>query len=74
MQDGLAILTSTLQFFLNKKKECPKLLCSTHYTEMFQFKLLDFTNIQFWTMDVLLDKPDCAEIPTKENEVVYLYK
>jgi DNA mismatch repair protein MSH5 len=69
--DGLALLASTLQFLANKGKETPKVFCTTHFTEIIEYKLVDIENplIQFLTMQVHVE-----ETVTNANDVVFLYK
>ncbi len=53
--DGVSLLASALNHFVNKKESSPILFVSTHYTEVFELKLVPINNpfIQYWTMDAI---------------------
>jgi len=69
--DGIALLSSTLQYFADKKDEIPKIFCTTHFTEIIEHKLIDINNslIQFHTMEVIVE-----ENVNNSNDIVFLYK
>eukprot|EP01080_Neovahlkampfia_damariscottae_P003540 gene3540-6275_t len=69
--DGIALLSSTLQYFAKKKEEIPKIFCTTHFTEILEHKLIDIDNplIQFHTMEVLVEKDI-----VNSKDVIFLYK
>ncbi|KAL5016536.1 hypothetical protein ScPMuIL_006125 [Solemya velum] len=65
MVDGLALLTSSLSFWLDKGDNCPHVFVSTHFHSLIQDKLLQRSPLlQYMTMETLHDG----------EELVFLYQ
>ncbi|XP_062522502.1 mutS protein homolog 5-like isoform X2 [Corticium candelabrum] len=63
--DGLALLSSSLRYWLRMDTQCPKLIVSTHFHSLIQQQLLpDSPQLQYQTMEVMHDK----------DELVFLYQ
>ncbi|XP_065829272.1 mutS protein homolog 5-like isoform X2 [Oscarella lobularis] len=57
--DGLALLTSSLRFWLKQGERCPKVFVSTHFHSLVQQDLLPSSPyVHFQTMDVMCDGDD----------------
>lgn len=56
--DGIALLSSTLNHMVALGETCPKVFCSTHYTEMFEHDLVDLKNplFQLWSMQTVVER------------------
>lgn len=68
--DGIALLGACISHYQNLDKEQrPKIFVSTHYTEIFDYHVVDQTKLRFWSMETLIEKKndDCLE-------VTFLYK
>ena len=54
--DGIALLASVINFFLNKTNSCPRIFISTHFTEIFTRSLIDvrheYLNLVHMSVDV----------------------
>jgi DNA mismatch repair protein MSH5 len=52
--DGIALLCGTLEHFADRAERCPKVLCATHFHEIFTNSLLvDTPLINYFVMEVL---------------------
>jgi len=68
--DGVAIASATVEHILNFGVKSPKVLFSTHFSELFTLNLIpcDDPNLEFLTMDIMVSDSETG--PT----VHYLYK
>ena len=55
-QDGISFLYACLRHFLDRGRECPRLLACTHYTELLELpELVDRPGLSLWTMQASVD-------------------
>ncbi|EOD04103.1 hypothetical protein EMIHUDRAFT_221548 [Emiliania huxleyi CCMP1516] len=74
-QDGISFLYACLRHFLDRGRECPRLLACTHYTELLELpELVDRPGLSLWTMQasVMLEKK--TEADDTLDDVIFLYR
>jgi DNA mismatch repair protein MSH5 len=77
VQDGVALLVGTLRHFLRLRDRCPILFVSTHYAELWDYRLLDPADplVRFSSMQVMSQSATAA--PGAQEgvcRIVYLFK
>ena len=71
MLDGLALLTASMEFFLHKPAhECPKIMVSTHYSELVR-KFSAMAGVQTLSMQFIVTEHTDE---TNIDDLVFLFK
>jgi hypothetical protein len=67
--DGAGILCGVLKHFLNRKDQCPKILVTTHFHEIFREDLLNpkLVPISFQHMQVMFTRPSSSSFGSGQN-------
>ena len=67
--DGAAIFVATIKYLLSLGKDCPKVIATTHFHEVFQDKVLDQTlPIGYLYMRVIVNGEELPDEDEYEDE------
>ncbi|KAI9254676.1 putative ATP binding protein [Sporodiniella umbellata] len=73
--DGAALFSSILGYFLSKGTQCPKVLSSTHFHDIFQKNILSCQKrITFSHTEIVCQEIDSLDGEPKKSDVVFLYR
>ena len=71
---GAALLGAVIQHVVEKGHDAPMMLCSTHYHELFEHRVIAGENIRMWQMALHTAAMDHLKSTTGSRNVVFLYK
>ncbi|KAJ3430316.1 muts protein [Anaeramoeba flamelloides] len=67
---GCSLLAAVITHFQEKGGDCPKILISTHFYEIFQYKLINNQLTSFFKMDIVTQFEENQILP---KEIIFLY-